>query len=150
MSSKTGACDSTVPLDLGRHAWIVRCLEFYLDHLDRAGDIKLFGYTYAQFMDLLKEAADSLSLGHLNITAHSFRHGGASHDRALNTRSLLEVQQRGQWRSTSSVLRYDKHGRLALEWQRIPTDDQEFCRFLSERAPRDFTAFFKANCALPD
>ena len=48
----------------------------------------------------------------LSTTAHHvicFGHGGASEDRAVNGRSLEEVQKRGGWNSINSVRRYEKH-----------------------------------------
>ena len=48
------------------------------------------------------------------ITTHpySVRHGGASSDALWRTRSLIEIQKRGRWRSEKSVRRYEKHSRL--------------------------------------
>ena len=44
---------------------------------------------------------------------YRLRHGGASHDVALQLRSLAEVRKRGCWRSDSSVARYAKPARLS-------------------------------------
>eukprot|EP00974_Lingulodinium_polyedra_P042291 4058124-Lingulodinium_polyedra.AAC.1 len=48
------------------------------------------------------------------------RHSGASSDRGDNSRSFLKVQRRGQWRSVSSVQRYEKAARLATSLHRLP------------------------------
>ena len=43
----------------------------------------------------------------------SARHSGASIDWVRGSRTLQEVQGRGQWKALSSVIRYDKSSRLA-------------------------------------
>eukprot|EP00974_Lingulodinium_polyedra_P011473 1107894-Lingulodinium_polyedra.AAC.1 len=40
------------------------------------------------------------------------RHGGASHDALLGTRSEREIQERGRWASERNVRRYRKGGRV--------------------------------------
>eukprot|EP00974_Lingulodinium_polyedra_P037643 3610712-Lingulodinium_polyedra.AAC.1 len=40
------------------------------------------------------------------------RHGGASHDALLGTRSAREIQERGRWASERTVRRYRKGGRV--------------------------------------
>ena len=44
------------------------------------------------------------------------RQSGASIDRVRGFRTLLKVQQRGQWRALGSVARYDKSSRLAADY----------------------------------
>ena len=48
--------------------------------------------------------------------AHPYRlrHGGATTDFARKLRSLESIQQRGRWKSQSSLRRYQKGGRLQL------------------------------------
>ena len=47
------------------------------------------------------------------------RHGGASHDRACGLRNATETMQRGAWRASSSVKRYEKSALLSKEWQKL-------------------------------
>ena len=49
----------------------------------------------------------------MNLSPYQTRHSGPSIDRAKKLRTLHEVQKRGNWRSTTSVLRYEKAGRLS-------------------------------------
>ena len=63
----------------------------------------------AHYNSLIKYAGEKLGLPQV-VTAHKFRHGGASVD-ALNGLEPRKVQDRGRWAAPSSVRRYSKHGR---------------------------------------
>ena len=52
-------------------------------------------------------------------TLHSLRHGGARHDFAQGSRTLLGIMHRGAWRSVLSVKRYEKSGLLARELNKL-------------------------------
>ena len=58
----------------------------------------------------------------LQITPCALRHGGASEDRAVNARSLEEVQKRGGWKSFNSVRRSEKHACLSQIMSTIPPE----------------------------
>ena len=51
---------------------------------------------------------------------YQLRHGGPSHDRRENYRSLAAVKQRGRWVTDSSLRRYEAHARLQKEEAQIP------------------------------
>ena len=74
----------------------------------------MWDFDYAQLRTALMKTIGELGVDNLGITLHSCRHGGSSHDRATNSRSLREIQSRGFWKQSSSVQRYEKHGRTAL------------------------------------
>ena len=63
----------------------------------------------------------------IDITPYQLRHSGPSKDRSRNSRSLLEVQKRGRWKSHKSVARYEKSGRLAANFQMLPVVLQQHC-----------------------
>ena len=114
---KTGEFDLSVPLDLGRQAWIAHCLERWLAAHPQ-GMLWSFGYE-----DLAREfhaVAAALNLLPLRPCLYALRHGGASHDRLVEARPLHEVQQRGGWRSHTSVRRYEKHGLVAHQLTLLP------------------------------
>ena len=94
----------------------------------------------------MQSAAEALDVGILRPSPHGLRHGGASHDRLLSCRTLGEVQQRGKWRCRESVLRYDKHARVGMEWQRLSPKARDQCDTLSSRAERVFTKYFATHC----
>jgi len=50
------------------------------------------------------------------------RHGAASEDFHRGLRSLAEVQARGRWRTSASVRRYEKAGRLLAQVSRLSDD----------------------------
>lgn len=57
-------------------------------------------------------------------TPHGNRHGGASL-MALAEQSSLEIQTRGRWASSQSVLRYRKHGRYLRVLHSMPDPDRD-------------------------
>ena len=69
----------------------------------------MWTFSHSDLSRKCKEISDHLQVSTLHPCLFSLRHGGASHDRATGSRSLLEVQQRGRWKSLDSVRRYEKH-----------------------------------------
>lgn len=63
---------------------------------------------------------------------YSLRHSGASHDYSEGTRSLAQIQAGGQWRTFTSVMRYSKAGRLAMETQHMTMTNQQAAAALGE------------------
>ena len=55
----------------------------------------------------------------LSPSPYSLRHGGASHDRSTNSRSIQDVRKRGNWKAWQSVRRYEKSGRLGMELRKL-------------------------------
>ena len=86
----------------------------------RAGQNRLWPFRYVELSRAFNQAVLTLGLVSTGISLYGLRHGGASHDRSMRSRDLKEVQQRGGWRSFTSVRRYEKHGRLGLEWAKLP------------------------------
>ena len=105
----------------------------------------LFNFTYVDLLAAVREAASALGAAALRVTPHCFRHGGASHDRAVRARTLPEIQRRGMWASPNSVRRYDKHGRIGLQWMQLAEQDRLLIEELAGRAP----LLFSRTCALP-
>jgi hypothetical protein len=107
---KMNVFDHSVVLDLGH--WVAR----------RASAEMLWDFTQAELGNALRRAAGSLGLAPLRPCLYQCRHGGASHDRFVGARPLLEVQQRGGWGSFQSVQLYERHGRVGMEMQMLPID----------------------------
>ena len=75
----------------------------------------VFPVTVSRLEKLMKEAHSELGLHpKLPGNPHALRHGGASADYAGSYRDLAAVQRRGCWKSSASVRRYEKCGRLQL------------------------------------
>lgn len=118
VSSKTGCFDVSVALGLPRQVWVGRALS-RLARSCPAGarllefDHHSFGRSFA-----VADAA-GVGPGPLQACLYSLRHGGASHDRARQSRSVAAVQLRGGWRCFESVRRYEKHALIGRELQRL-------------------------------
>ena len=111
--SKTGEKDVSMLLDGQRFSWLT---PLYLEIARRAPEAPLFLFSYPVFCTLFAGAC--AALGVTNVVPYQMRHTGASLDRASGARTLLEVQQRLGHRQFRSVLRYEKHARLAKAAQK--------------------------------
>jgi len=115
--SKTGEMDLTVVLDLPRQQWLTPLLAELAE--DRGPHSKLFNISYVELARAFRESAARLGLACLEPTLYCLRHGGASHDIRTGSRDLRGVQARGHWRAWSSVRRYEKHGRIGMQLQKL-------------------------------
>ena len=116
--NKVNEYDHSVPLDLERQQFLVPALVALKRR--REGQERLWPFRYVELSRAFNQAVLTLGLVSTGISLYGLRHGGASHDRSMRSRDLKEVQQRGGWRSFTSVRRYEKHGRLGLEWAKLP------------------------------
>ena len=71
-----------------------------------------------------------------DLTPHCARHGGASADAYLRTRSLTEIQHRGRWEALTSVARYKRPGSYIREMAVLSREQ----RSLALRASRELPA----------
>ena len=77
----------------------------------------LWTFSYQQFVSgLVQVCVDS---GMPKMVPYEMHHSGPSHDRCLKLRSLLQVQKRGRWKSTRSLVRYEKHTRIQQQWNKL-------------------------------
>ena len=116
--SKTGHFDCTVLLDLPRHRWLGPVLA--ARRRATGGDGLLFPFKMAALRLVFQRAAAAIGASCLRASLYSLRHGGASHDRATDARSIAAIQGRGQWASARSMRRYEKQGRITLQLQKLP------------------------------
>ena len=63
-------------------------------------------------------------------------------DKAAGYRSLLDIQARGKWRATQSVLRYEKHARIAQQLERLGPAVLQDLRSREACLPSAFSASF--------
>ena len=112
--SKTGDRDVSILLDSGWLQWLAPMFQEI-----RKGDAseRLFPFNYRQVVVAFSAVCAGLNLK--KVVPHRLRHSGASADRGDNSRTILEVQRRGQWRAASSVQRYEKAARLATSVRRL-------------------------------
>ena len=102
----------------------------------------LFPVSYPELSTALHDAAAALGAEVLQPTLHGLRHGGPSHDFAVNARDMAEIQSRGKWKAASSVRRYERHARIGLQLSRLGENVR--ARLLSEEKGlgRDFVLNF--------
>ena len=142
---KTGRQDDTMVVGTVAGKWIGKML---LD-LKRAGfSDTLFPLTLPKYERAFYENTQAANLGRLNMVLHGNRHGGASLY-ANQGGQPMEVQSRGRWASTRSVLRYQKQGRYVriraklhpMELNQAKKDEiflQNNLAALARKAQRDF------------
>jgi integrase len=117
VAGKTGELDHSVPLDRPRHQWLADLVLRWAAPL--APEDFLFDFGVDILWRRMQQAARALDLKPLAPCPYQCRHGGASHDRLVDARPLAEVQHRGGWKRFQSVRRYEKHGRVSLELQKL-------------------------------
>ena len=139
MLSKVSEYDHSVPLDLERQQFLVEPL--LLLKASRLDQQLLWPFKYSEFQKNFAAVVKELALTKFGLSAYGLRHGGASHHRSVLARELVAVQQRGAWRSFSSVRRYEKHGRLGAELQKLPVE----IRALAEQAAAHVKRFFERS-----
>jgi hypothetical protein len=111
-TTKTGSSDDTVILDSKRLQWMTPLLEALRGKGDNEPLWNFDHAAVARQLLLIRE-----TFGIPDLVAYQARHSGASIDRAVRERPLLEIQKRGRWLSHKSVIRYEKAGRLGKTWQ---------------------------------
>ena len=116
-TSKTGERDLSLLMD---SAWLQWMGPVYKAMRTGKGGDRLFEFGYGQF--LLKFRAVVATLGKPAVVPYQIRHSGASGDRADDSRTPYEIQSRGRWRAMSSVERYEKAARLAIEAHGYPKE----------------------------
>lgn len=83
----------------------------------------LWDFDYSQYLAVIKKIAKKMEVP---LEPYHTRHSGPSIDRSRKYRSQLEVQKRGQWKSSKSCVRYEKAARLARTWEQVPQKTKDF------------------------
>ena len=123
--SKTNQFDETVLLDFP-----LASLEVLLRYLVKRvrPHESLLGLDYRSYSTGFKRAAELAGVAKLRPRPYSLRHGAASHDVLVRKVPLNSVQQKGRWRTFSSVQRYEQHARLLKELNRVPNAVLQYAR----------------------
>ena len=116
--SKTGVYNDSVSLDSSL------TMSPILEVLSDPADTSLaWTFSYPAYSKVFAKAVKELRLVH--IVPYQMRHSGPSIDMAAGRRGLQEVQKRGRWASSKSVLRYERHARLGAEWSKLSPAQRE-------------------------
>ena len=121
--SKTGDFDVSIMLDSPFVlTWINPVMEAITKGNPEDG---LWDFTYPQYTKEFGLVVKELGM---HLVPYQTRHSGPSIDRSRKWRSQAEVQKRGGWKAFKSVMRYEKHARLALEFNKLGFDLQAHLR----------------------
>lgn len=116
--TKTGETDDTMILGTTSCTWTVQFFARWVALRDAERDGgRLFPRLDLAGLDkIFREARSQLSLHKIVVTPHVAQHPGPSHDILHN----LRIQRRGRWACAESCRRYEKSGRLLLQFAKIP------------------------------
>ena len=123
--SKTGELDESLVIS---RSWVGTALERFAAKRAREKHEKLWPFTLMELRNEYVRHALAAGLEGFQPVLYQGRHTGASLDRLENRRSLLDVQKRGRWRTTTSVMRYEKHALLQEVWSHLSLRHQAMAR----------------------
>ena len=132
--SKTHTFDDSVILDRPDLLWMDRLWRALIT--GRPGHALLIPVSQNDLAHEIKNIFEKLGCSKLAIVPYSLRHGRPSWDFMKKFRSLDEIQQRGRWRSLSSVLRYQKASKLLSAMQLVQPRQAEFGRYCEDNLER--------------
>jgi integrase len=137
--SKTKEFDETMMLDLNHHQFLVPLLQrMVLDRHLNPQDL-LFQLTPSTLREWMQDMQVQCQLQQLGpLHPYRLRHGGASTDFWEGHRALADIQKRGRWRTTTSVRRYEKGGRIAQLLSKLPEDIQEQAGWAADNIDKVF------------
>ncbi len=121
--SKVGVFNDGVSLDAPAPVWLGRTLQGLGLHL--LPHDRLFQFEYSELKSKFEEAC--LRIGIQDPCMYRLRHGGASHDRATNSRTLDAIKKRGRWACDASLRRYEKAVRLQEVEAQVPPVILQWC-----------------------
>lgn len=131
--SKTLEFDECLQLDLPYHLGLGQGICKFIQARQISQKRTIFNHTNADLTAFLDHVAVKLKLEDLGkLHPYRFRHGGASHDFNAKLRDLPAIQQRGRWKSQTSVRRYQKGARLSQLFSRLSKDVQRKCKKASQ------------------
>ena len=122
LPSKTGEFDETVMVKVEEFKLIIAAVARLLKIRTRQKAELLLHATAAEVNNYMKALVEKHNLEPLVHQVHLYRlrHGGASHAYASGLMSLQEIQRQGRWKSTKSLRRYEKGGRLSQLMNSLP------------------------------
>ena len=133
-TSKTGECDESVLLDGHLSIAIGKVLTRYT--AGKAATTPLWSRSQAKYAVAFAKWAETSGVHVITTHPYSVRHGGPSSDALWRTRSLVEIPNRGRWRSEKSVRRCEKHARLLEETLKLSTATRKYGQLVICRMPQ--------------
>ena len=122
-TAKTGLKDVGIRVGVANRRWVRDHFKRLYDRTRQPQD-RLFRVSLAQRAKDFKQGCQEVGISALEGCPHAVRHSGPSEDRLNNRLTLQDVQQRGHWRSHSSVVRYEKHSRNLKQLSKMTSTQQ--------------------------
>ena len=116
--TKTGIYDDSVILDHESLNWLGDEISLLL--ANRGPDEPMWTFDSSDYLRMFKQAVAMLGLEHLGLVPYSLRHAGPSWDALTGRRPQREIQRRGRWKSTASVVRYERASRVLAALHEVP------------------------------
>jgi len=110
--SKTGLSDVSLILDCRVCPWLGQALAA---NSRRSAGTMLFNLSPAHLLKTWKQCLSTSGLDELEYEQYQLRHGGPSHDRLHDFRTLAEIKARGTWLADSSLKRYECAARIQYQ-----------------------------------
>ena len=98
--------------------------------------------TCKKYCEQIACSAKQEGLIDLRLTPRVLRHSGASHDAYYHVRDLQQIQERGRWKASRSVLRYKKPGRMLFQHGKVDSKIWFRARTARLQVVLILTAFF--------
>ena len=119
---KTLMTDETIILDgpTWMNAWFSKLVD------RRDPEHALWPFKHSTMPAVFDRTCKALQMSPLGPCLYGLRHGGASEDLMRRIRTPEGVLQRGRWRTTGSLRRYGKQGRLVTQVNLIPKATLDF------------------------
>ena len=128
--SKTGELDESVMI---QRPWLARCVAQWA--ASRRQQEPLFAIDLATMRGHFLQAAAAAGMRGMKPVLYMGRHSGASLMILEKAGTLVEVKQRGRWRSDASIRRYEKSGLIQKAWLAISEADRRRSRKAAARLP---------------
>ena len=95
----------------------------------------MFSITHERAQRLIRKYSTLLKINSLSLSFHGLRHGGPSSDFIDGSMGLDEIQRRGRWKHPASVRRYEKHGLISSQLNRLTAEQKSAASAASTRLP---------------
>ena len=118
-----GCQDNTILLDIPETMFLIPILEEMKQ--GNQNDLLFDDFDYQDVAREIRFIKAELNLTELVLYA-LLRHSGASWAVLKGRMEYPAVLKRGRWKTMTSVQRYEKHGRVAQEWNGYSTAQQAF------------------------
>lgn len=127
---KTGVFDATLAIGEPKLSFVDQRLRER--HQKKQPEDAMWELPLARLAEVFKAAQVWAGVASLCVVLYSLGHGGASWGALNRARALLDIKQRGRWRSDQSLRRYEKAARSQAEMPKLPREVQDYGRLIEK------------------